>query len=102
SSHCVCISLSFFSYLFSLSNAPPTTQIYTLSLHDALPIYHSPRRSGMKDLVHLEPAPVSGLAAEMKVRMRDGVHLATDVYLPDGDDSPGDTILIRLPYDKSG
>lgn len=56
----------------------------------------------MKDLVHLEPAPVSGLAAEMKVRMRDGVHLATDVYLPDGDDSPGDTILIRLPYDKSG
>src|SRR5699024_12774369 len=56
----------------------------------------------MKDLVHLEPAPVSGLAAEMKVRMRDGVHLATDFYQPEGDDSPGDTILIRLPYDKSG
>jgi predicted acyl esterase len=34
--------------------------------------------------------------------MRDGVRLATDVYLPGGDESPGDTILIRLPYDKSG
>lgn len=34
--------------------------------------------------------------------MRDGVHLASDVYLPGGDDRPGDTILIRLPYDKSG
>ena len=39
---------------------------------------------------------------EYKVACRDGVRLATDVYLPDGDDSPGDTILIRLPYDKSG
>ncbi|THG33606.1 CocE/NonD family hydrolase [Naasia lichenicola] len=52
--------------------------------------------------------------------MRDGIRLATDVYLPttevtgDGGgasaegmsaaaaDVPGDTILIRLPYDKSG
>lgn len=34
--------------------------------------------------------------------MRDGVRLATDVYLPEGDTSPGDTVLIRLPYDKSG
>lgn len=48
------------------------------------------------------PAPVSELATEARVRTRDGVHLATDVYLPDGDTSPGDTILIRLPYDKSG
>lgn len=48
------------------------------------------------------PAPVSPLAIEARVRTRDGVHLATDVYLPGGDRSPGDTILIRLPYDKSG
>ena len=35
------------------------------------------------------------------VRMRDGVHLATDVYLPD---RPGrlPTVLVRLPYDKAG
>ncbi|MER5185783.1 CocE/NonD family hydrolase, partial [Streptomyces sp. NPDC002896] len=36
-----------------------------------------------------------------RVRMRDGVRLATDVYLPD-DDAPGPTVLVRLPYDKSG
>lgn len=50
----------------------------------------------------LTPAPVSELARPAHVRMRDGVRLAADVYLPEGDASPGDTILIRLPYDKSG
>ena len=81
----------------------------------------------------LGPAPVSPLAREERVRMRDGVHLAADVYLPAlaqsaaqraagagaaeagremgpsatdaataRDETPGDTILIRLPYDKSG
>ncbi|AZS38049.1 Cocaine esterase [Microbacterium lemovicicum] len=38
--------------------------------------------------------------------MRDGITLAGDLYLPGAPDhadrSPGDTILIRLPYDKSG
>ncbi|HWS51871.1 MAG TPA: CocE/NonD family hydrolase [Microbacterium sp.] len=47
-------------------------------------------------------APESDLARPARVRMRDGVHLASDVYLPVGDEGPGDTILIRLPYDKSG
>lgn len=56
----------------------------------------------MPEIVHVGPAPVSPLAREARVRMRDGVHLGTDVYLPDGDERPGDTILIRLPYDKSG
>lgn len=56
----------------------------------------------MTDFVRVGPAPVSELALERRVRMRDGVHLATDVYLPEGDDGQGDTILIRLPYDKSG
>ncbi|MBA8848709.1 CocE/NonD family hydrolase [Microcella alkalica] len=56
----------------------------------------------MTDIVRVGPAPVSELARERRVRMRDGVQLATDVYLPDGDESPGDTILIRLPYDKCG
>ena len=50
----------------------------------------------------LTPAPVSDLASPVHVRMRDGIRLAADVYLPDHDASPGDTILIRLPYDKSG
>ncbi len=36
--------------------------------------------------------------------MRDGIRLASDVYLPPDAASarPGDTILIRLPYDKAG
>jgi putative CocE/NonD family hydrolase len=54
------------------------------------------------EIVHVGPAPVSPLAREARVRMRDGVRLGTDVYLPGGDESPGDTVLIRLPYDKSG
>ncbi|MEJ6488927.1 CocE/NonD family hydrolase [Leucobacter sp. USCH14] len=61
----------------------------------------------MADYQRLGAAPVSELAREHRVRTRDGVHLATDVYLPstsDGarDETPGDTILIRLPYDKNG
>lgn len=40
------------------------------------------------------------------VPMRDGVHLATDVYLPQGVGSQSrgrlPTVLVRLPYDKRG
>src|SRR3954471_6949470 len=43
------------------------------------------------------PAPS---ASEVMVQMRDGVHLATDVYLPDGD-GPFPAVLVRTPYDKS-
>lgn len=49
----------------------------------------------------IEPAPVPPDASEMLVPMRDGVHLATDVYLPSGD-GPWPVILVRLPYDKDG
>lgn len=55
--------------------------------------------------LHIErigPAPRSPLAEERMVPMRDGVRLATDVYLPGDDDTPGPTILTRLPYDKTG
>jgi putative CocE/NonD family hydrolase len=34
--------------------------------------------------------------------MRDGVHLATDVYLPSGHDGPFPVLLERTPYDKRG
>lgn len=60
----------------------------------------------MPEILRVGPAPVSASAREARIRMRDGVRLATDVYLPGApdapDDRPGDTILIRLPYDKSG
>src|SRR5205823_13146914 len=44
-----CISNTVASYLlifFFFFNDPATTQIYTLSLHDALPICHLPRQPG--------------------------------------------------------
>lgn len=60
----------------------------------------------MPDILRIPPAPESPLSFPVRVRMRDGVLLAADVYLPGApdhsDDAPGDTILIRLPYDKSG
>ncbi len=36
------------------------------------------------------------------VEMRDGIHLATDVYLPSKNVPAHGTILIRTPYDKDG
>jgi uncharacterized protein len=47
------------------------------------------------------PAPVDRRADQVYVPMRDGVRLATDVYLPA---SAGrvPAVLVRLPYDKCG
>lgn len=36
------------------------------------------------------------------VPMRDGVRLATDIYLPRGAKGPVPTVLVRMPYDKTG
>ncbi|WP_028708913.1 CocE/NonD family hydrolase [Propionicicella superfundia] len=47
------------------------------------------------------PAPVPPDAREVQVPMRDGVRLATDLYLPD-DGAPRTALLVRLPYDKDG
>ncbi|WP_306318165.1 MULTISPECIES: CocE/NonD family hydrolase [unclassified Streptomyces] len=48
------------------------------------------------------PAPVSERAEQHWVRMRDGIRLATDVYLPaPPDDVRVPTVLVRLPYDKN-
>lgn len=49
---------------------------------------------------HVGPAPLDDGAQHRLVRMRDGVRLATDVYL--AGDQPAETVLIRLPYDKVG
>ena len=50
---------------------------------------------------YMEPAPLDPPAEQMMVPMRDGVRLATDVYLPE---RPGrlPAVLVRLPYDKCG
>ena len=47
------------------------------------------------------PAPLDPRARQYLVPMRDGVRLATDVYLPDGP-GPFPAVLVRLPYDKNG
>ncbi|MEV8306623.1 CocE/NonD family hydrolase [Streptomyces flavidovirens] len=48
------------------------------------------------------PAPVSEQARQYLVRMRDGTRLATDLYLPEGNDGAAlPAVLVRLPYDKN-
>lgn len=49
----------------------------------------------------IPPAPIPEDATQYMVKMRDGVRLATDVYLPDGGE-PAQTVLVRLCYDKDG
>jgi uncharacterized protein len=53
------------------------------------------------ELETIEAAPVPEAATQELVRMRDGVRLATDVYVPDGA-GPWPVVLVRLPYDKDG
>ncbi|GAA3789796.1 hypothetical protein GCM10022380_02660 [Amycolatopsis tucumanensis] len=53
------------------------------------------------EFTHVPPGPLSDKAQQYMVRMRDGVRLATDVYLPEGD-GPFPVVLTRLPYDKNG
>src|SRR5690349_25079367 len=53
------VSVSFSSFFF---NAPPTPEIYTLSLHDALPIY-DPRPAGRGVSITRSAAHVSQVRA---------------------------------------
>ena len=48
---------------------------------------------------YIEPAPLDARAEQAMVPMRDGMRLATDVYLPP---RPAGlpAVLVRLPYDK--
>ncbi len=64
----------------------------------------------MSEVVSIPFEPVPDRAQSAMVPMRDGVRLATDVYLPVGDERglpTGDerslpTVLVRMPYDKCG
>src|SRR5437762_2191995 len=58
-------------YIFLLSNNPPTTAIYTLSLHDALPISNRDRVGGSATLSF-----GSVVAAPLTVSLQDGAVLA--------------------------
>ena len=48
-----------------------------------------------------EDTATLGTAVTEMVAMRDGVHLATDLYFPEGD-GPWPVILMRTPYNKNG
>ena len=50
-------------------------------------------------MYYLEPAPIDERAEQVMVPMRDGVRLATDVYLPPAVGRLP-AVLVRLPYDK--
>lgn len=50
----------------------------------------------------LEFAPVPSGATQVAVKVRDGVRLASDVYLPRGVSRGWPVILMRTPYDKAG
>ena len=53
-----------------------------------------------EDFERTTEEPVPDTATQYLVRMRDGIRLATDVYLPD-DPAPVEAVLVRLPYDKN-
>ena len=57
--------------------------------------------TAMTTIETLGPAPLDPRARQHLVPMRDGVRLATDVYLPEGP-GPFPAVLVRLPYDKNG
>src|SRR5438045_7777371 len=48
---------SFFSCFFFFFNEPATTEIYTLSLHDALPIYHTRATTPAANFARLRHGP---------------------------------------------
>src|SRR5262249_44053340 len=53
-----------------------------------------------EDFERVTEEPVPDTATQYMVRMRDGIRLATDVYLPDNG-TPAEAVLVRLPYDKN-
>lgn len=53
-----------------------------------------------EDFERVTEEPVPDTATQYMVRMRDGIRLATDAYLPEGRE-PAETVLVRLPYDKN-
>jgi uncharacterized protein len=56
-------------------------------------------------VTRVEAAQLDPRAEQVMVPMRDGVRLATDVYLPEAPPARGrrrPAVLVRLPYDKAG
>ena len=56
----------------------------------------------MAEVTSIPDQPIPAQAQSAMVSMRDGVRLATDIYLPGGASEGLPTILVRMPYDKCG
>ena len=52
-----------------------------------------------EDVIRVRAEPVPSNAVQHMVPMRDGIMIASDVYLP-AEDGSVETVLVRLPYDK--
>src|SRR5947209_14406170 len=67
---------------FFFFNVPTTPEIYTLSLHDALPIYRYP---DVADLPGVDPGACHGLPRRRDRHAEDGLLRPQDPPLPDTD-----------------
>lgn len=56
---------------------------------------------GFLGLIACEPVPGSPASGLVMIPMRDGVGLATDLYVPDRSRPPYPVVLIRTPYNKA-
>src|SRR5699024_12413945 len=72
---CTCFSLTLCLSRFSLHD-PPTTAIYTLSLHDALPIFHRHREAELHgDMEAQKRADALEIRRQSAEALRDGTTL---------------------------
>ena len=62
---------------------------------------NAPLRFRAVEIETTTPGPEDPAVLHARVPTRDGVDLATDMYLPDGD-GPWPAVLVRQPYDKYG
>jgi len=76
------------------------TIVFLILFTSVMPHMNAISRSKETDLDNTSPSPGSIFGRTYMVEMRDGTHLATDVYDLLLRPAPHGTILLRTPYDK--
>jgi len=76
------------------------TIVFLIVFTSVMPPMNAISRSKETDLEHTSPSPGSIFGRTYMVEMRDGIHLATDVYDLLLRPAPHGTIVLRTPYDK--
>jgi len=89
---------------FSASSSMVTTNLYASEDSETKEYFYNEAfttflKEGLKELVEYDDLTVI-IRNTYMVPMRDGIHLATDVYLPIIFDKPHGAIFLRTPYDK--